>query len=140
MKRQLMALGALIVICSSACGPAAVPAATTSPLQKPVEALEDSAEDTAMEVETNEGVESLEDLAVSLCLRELAGQLQVAEEQIQVVSVEPMNWPDASLGCPEPGKMYAQVIVPGFRVLLEAGDAGYLYHTDGQRAISCQEP
>ena len=136
MKWRLIAVGTLVAICLSACGPAADPATTVSPLQEPA----GLGEDTEMEAQNNEVVETLEDLAVNLCLRELAGQLQVAEEQIRVVNVEPENWPDASLGCPEPGKMYAQVIVPGFRVLLEAGDTQHLYHTDGRRAISCREP
>lgn len=45
----------------------------------------------------------------------------VQESEIRVVSVEGETFNDTSLGCPEPGKMYAQVMTPGFVVLIEAG-------------------
>lgn len=38
----------------------------------------------------------------------------------QVISTEPLDFSDASLDCPEPGAAYAQVITPGFRILVEA--------------------
>lgn len=38
----------------------------------------------------------------------------------RVVSSEPRDFPDASLDCRQPGSAYAQVITPGFRVLVEA--------------------
>jgi len=57
---------------------------------------------------------------------------------IRVLSVEVVDWPDASLGCPQPGMVYAQVITPGFRVLLEVENDKYEYHTDrGERVVLC---
>ncbi len=57
---------------------------------------------------------------------------------INVQSVTAQNWPDASLGCPEPGMMYAQVITPGYAVRLEAGGQSYEIHTSkGGRAVLC---
>jgi hypothetical protein len=47
-----------------------------------------------------------------------------------LVTVEYVEWPDASLGNPEPGMAYAQVITPGFKIVFEAGGAPYEYHTD----------
>lgn len=44
----------------------------------------------------------------------------VAVSEIEVTSIEAMTYNDAALGCPEPGKMYAQVLTPGFMVLLDA--------------------
>ena len=38
------------------------------------------------------------------------------------------TWPDASLGCPEPGMMYAQVLTPGILVVLSYGGELHRYH------------
>lgn len=48
---------------------------------------------------------------------------------IKLASIERVQWSDTSLGSPQPGMMYAQVIVPGFRMVLEAEGKRYLYHT-----------
>src|SRR5438132_10035603 len=42
-----------------------------------------------------------------------ASELGVGADAVVVQRVEPVDWPDASLGCPRPGMMYAQVITPG---------------------------
>lgn len=44
---------------------------------------------------------------------------------LDFVSIEPAEWGDASMGWPEPGKSYAQVITEGFRIT--ARGAGKLY-------------
>src|SRR5262245_26364313 len=45
-----------------------------------------------------------------------------SDKEITVVSAERVSWSDASMGCPAPGMMYAQVIVPGYRIILRVGD------------------
>jgi hypothetical protein len=35
---------------------------------------------------------------------------------VDFISIEPAEWTDASLGWPEPGKSYAQVMTDGFRI------------------------
>lgn len=49
---------------------------------------------------------------------------------IQVVNVEAVDWPDACLGVPIPNAMCAQLITPGYRVSLSAGEQTYEVHTD----------
>ena len=51
-------------------------------------------------------------------------------QAIAIVSVEPVDWPDACLGLPRPDEACAQVITPGLRVVLSAGGRGYEYHTN----------
>ncbi len=51
-------------------------------------------------------------------------------DQVRVLGVEEVDWPDTSLGCPEPGKFYAQVITPGYKITVRAGDTAYEYHAD----------
>lgn len=72
---------------------------------------------------------------VALAQEDLARRLALPSDAIRLVSVEAVTWADASLGCPEPGLMYAQVVTPGFLVLLEADDQAYEYHTDTERLV-----
>lgn len=46
----------------------------------------------------------------------------------QVLRAESVTWPDAGLGCPQAGMAYAQVLVPGYRVLLRVGERELHYH------------
>lgn len=76
--------------------------------------------------------------AVNAAENDLAERIGVAKSAIKLVSTELVNWPDSSLGCPQPGMMYAQVITPGYRVTLESGDQTYEYHTGGSRLVLCK--
>lgn len=76
---------------------------------------------------------------VALAISDLAVRLGVAEAEIRVVSVEAMNWPDTSLGYPQPGYAYAQVITPGFRILLDARGKIYEYHSDYSHIVFVAE-
>ncbi len=69
----------------------------------------------------------------------LAQELGVASDDIEVTAVEPVEWSDASLGCPEPGQSYAQVITPGYRIILRAQEERHEVHTDreGQIIVVC---
>jgi hypothetical protein len=66
---------------------------------------------------------------------DLAARENVSADEVEVVRVEAVDWPDASLGCPEPGMMYAQVITPGWRIVLRVGSREAIYHTDQRRVI-----
>jgi hypothetical protein len=68
--------------------------------------------------------------ALTAAKADLMKRLGVAEEAILVKSVEAVQWRDSSLGCPQPGMMYAQVITPGFRIVLTVEGQTYEYHTD----------
>lgn len=82
------------------------------------------------------GLAQVRDLAIA----DLAGRLNAAPEAIIVRTLEDVDWPDASLGCPEPGFMYAQVITPGYRIILEAGGQTYAYHASRYAVKLCQQP
>jgi hypothetical protein len=49
-------------------------------------------------------------------------------ESFQVVEASAREWPDSSLGCPQPGMMYLQVISEGYQVVLKAEGKLYDYH------------
>lgn len=73
----------------------------------------------------------------ALAVADLASRLGIPESAITVRTVESVEWPDASLGCPRPGMMYAQVITPGYRIVLEADGKRYEYHTSRTHVMLC---
>lgn len=66
---------------------------------------------------------------------DLAKNKGIPKEGIQVVKVEAVEWGDASLGCPRPGYVYAQVITPGYRIILADSRRQYEYHTHKSRSV-----
>ncbi|GBD08231.1 hypothetical protein HRbin22_00464 [Candidatus Thermoflexus japonica] len=64
--------------------------------------------------------------------QDLAARLGVPAAEIQVVEARAVTWPDSSLGCPEPGRMYLQVLTPGYRIVLEVRGQRYAYHAGRQ--------
>ncbi|MEA2531632.1 MAG: hypothetical protein QOG89_3276 [Thermomicrobiales bacterium] len=67
---------------------------------------------------------------VQAVLADAAGRLSVPADELQVVSFESWEWPDASLGCPEEGGFYAQVITPGYLIVVTGAGEQLEYHTD----------
>ncbi len=68
----------------------------------------------------------------------LAARLGLDQASIRVASMEPRAWPNAGLGCPEPGRLYASVLTDGFLIELEAGGQTYRYHTDARTVRLCE--
>src|SRR5688572_323668 len=60
----------------------------------------------------------------------LSGNLGLPTDKITLVSTEAVDWPDECLGIVNAGLVCAQVITPGFRVVLEANDRQVEYRTN----------
>lgn len=60
-------------------------------------------------------------------LDDLMSKEGLQREGVEVERSEYVIWPDGSLGCPEPGVMYTQAQVPGYWVVVRAGDKRYDY-------------
>ena len=69
--------------------------------------------------------------------RDLASRIGVTERDIQFVAAESKTFPDASLGCPEPGMQYAQAQVAGWVLTFRRGERVFTYPADDARAIPC---
>ena len=69
---------------------------------------------------------------------DLSKRMGIPKSDIKVVSVEAVQWPDASVGCPQPDRMYAQVVTPGYLIILEAGGQMYEYHSAGAGVGLCK--
>jgi hypothetical protein len=91
--------------------------------------------------ETSTSVQEEDMDLVDEAIVDLATRLGVSETDIEVISIEEVTWPDGSLGCPEPGKMYTQALVEGHRVVLGHGERVYVYHSGTDRApFLCPNP
>jgi hypothetical protein len=74
-------------------------------------------------------------------LADLAERLQIGQDEIKIVSVEQMMWRDSSIGCPKTGQAYLTVIVPGYKIVLEAAGTRYSYHAgDTGEVFWCENP
>jgi hypothetical protein len=74
--------------------------------------------------------------AIALARAALATRLGVDAASITVVQTTPMEWPNSALGCPEPGRAYAQVVTPGYIVELAQGDTHYIYHAGANGGLA----
>ena len=73
------------------------------------------------------GIQTLQ-AVVETVLTEASRQTGLDRESLEVLSAEAVTWPDGSLGCPKPGMMYTQALVPGYRVQIRAGERVLDYH------------
>ena len=74
-------------------------------------------------------------------ITDLTERLDVAAEDVTVVSVEEVTWNDGSLGCAKPDMLYTQATVDGTRITLKVGDKEFAYHSGGGAAPAyCKKP
>ena len=67
-----------------------------------------------------------------------AKRFGVSMNAVVLARAEQVTWADGSLGCPEPGRMYEQALVPGFRLVATTSEGALEYHSDGQgRIVTC---
>lgn len=117
--------------------PSSETAAENSPLSPPGTPLSDRSGQERSPVATPSEAPAE---VVAAAKERLASELDTSTEVVEIIAIEPVEWSDASLGCPEPGKMYAQVITPGYRVLLQVEGEQFEVHTDreGRTAVICE--
>jgi len=121
-KKVWLVVGSvLILMLVVSCAPAATPT------------------DTQTGTPASPSVPSEAEKAVEQAKIDLAQRKGIAKEKIVLIRVDDVDWPDTSLGCPEPGKVYAQVITPGYKILLSDGQDEYEYHSDKENnVVYCQ--
>ena len=144
MREALMRLVMLVVAAlSPACGATSLPAtpgapspaATTGPaMASPAAPSPEAGAGGAGPTAT---IPPAVEQAAQIAIADLGRRLGVAAAQIVVKSSQPVDWPDTSLGCPQKGMMYAQVITPGHKVVLTVGGKDYTYHTSKSQAVLC---
>jgi hypothetical protein len=80
------------------------------------------------------------DEAIATARKALAAREGSRGAEAEVVSADAAEWRDSSLGCPESGKLYAQVILAGYRVVFRAGATVHVVHVSGADAVVCGKP
>jgi len=80
-----------------------------------------------MPMPASRGLQSL----VQLAMTDLVLRMGADADQIELLEVRSVVWPDGSLGCPQPGKRYTQATVDGMLIRLRVGDEVYDYHSGG---------
>jgi len=96
-------------------------------------------EQTQYETVLNDSVVPEYSPVVDLAKKDLSERVNIPIGDIKLVKEEAVDWPDTSLGYPEEGMMYAQVITPGFKIILKAGNKLYEYHSDYERIVGPKE-
>ena len=67
--------------------------------------------------------------AVTAAIAGAAQQLGVTPDVLTLISYEAVDWPDACLGVVVPGMMCAQVVTPGYRIMLRGPQGEFEVHT-----------
>lgn len=136
MKTHWFSLAVLVPLVLASCAPSGAETLPPDPQKPPFEeALPTSTENVLQSSNTPEATEMPSnpppvEKFVSLAKKDLAERLKITMDGITLVKTAEMTWPNAALGCPSPGKMYAQGQVPGYQIQLKAGDVEYVYNTD----------
>lgn len=77
---------------------------------------------------------------VNLAKEDLAKRLGIDAGQIEVVEARAVEWRDTSLGCPQPGMAYAQVLQDGLLIILRVDGRLYEYHSGrGRPPFLCEQ-
>jgi hypothetical protein len=67
-----------------------------------------------------------------------ARRFKVESSAVVLTRAERVTWPNGALGCPEPGRMYTQMLVPGYRVVAKTAEGELTYHTDARgNVVNC---
>jgi hypothetical protein len=160
----------LLVLLVSACGSetsgseqpvdaAQQPAATTTEATEATPGDTDAAEKRATATTTDESTaaedapestpaeeeEAMSEIPAEIRERAqsaLAAYLEVEPETLTLTGGAAVEWPDSSLGCPQPGEAYMQVIMEGYQlVFTDATGSEYAVNTtqSGDPLIVCEE-
>jgi hypothetical protein len=141
-RRTLTATIAGLALLLAACGEATE---ESPPAEREVEETTPGDEDD----ETDEAADGDEASEVPADLGEFteqaiaaaAAERGVAEEEIEVLRSEEVEWPDGARGCPEEGEMYTQAIVPGYLAVLDvAGEEQSWHGAEDEAPFHCEEP
>lgn len=94
---------------------------------------------TAPMTDSTSGTTSTTDLSateqqlVAQAMELVATESGIAIAELILTKIEAIEWPDASLGCPQPDTMYTQVITPGYQITLtDSQGTVYAVHSGSQ--------
>lgn len=109
--------------------PTAVPTTPPAPLERtPPPTAETIVPDSAGELP-----DVIQDLRNALI-----AELDLPPSRVRVLSFQEQQWSSTALGCPEPGRSYAQIVTSGYEVEIVVGGETRIFHLslDG-RPVDC---
>ena len=125
----------LVMSCAAGCAspgdePESPPLASENVIARPAEHAAGSPVElpTGTEADSPMSPSSVPQSTLDAALDDAATRTSIDRAKITVVSAASVTWSDGSAGCPEPGMMYTQALVPGYRIVLRAGDQVLNYH------------
>lgn len=68
------------------------------------------------------------DARITAAIDDLAAREDVDPSDVRVAEWGGVTWSDSSLGCPEPGMSYMQVLTDGYLLVLEVDGKRFEYH------------
>lgn len=78
---------------------------------------------------------------IAKATEDLAQRFSIPVTAITLIEAKAVTWPDSSLGCPQEGFAYSQVLTPGHLIVLESANNRYEYHAgNGPDVIYCPNP
>jgi hypothetical protein len=103
----------------------------SDPLEAPAQEENGESIEMSPTIPAESGLENLIERAKT----DLAQRLNIVLSQIDLIDAKAVVWPDASLGCPQPGMLYKQVPADGALVVLQVDGITYEYHNGGTRGL-----
>jgi len=99
--------------------------------------FDDMPKDPPLPIPANPGLQALIEKAKA----DLAQRLSITASQIKAIETKEVFWPDASLGCPQPGIVYDQIPIPGYLIMLMYAEKEYEYHASIRGdSLYCENP
>ncbi len=139
IRRSLLALLMIstIAACSAAGPGAASPAGTASPADAPTPSPTSARPSFALSPpplatvgpSSSPVVGEVPPAIMAAATVDLATKTGLDPSTFVTVRSEQVIWADGSLGCPEPGHMYTQVLTPGYWIQIQAGGKTYDYRS-----------
>ena len=138
MRQTLTSLAAVLLL-AAACGDAGADGVAEERSTRPIAASDDTiAPATTSPLPADDVPTGLGPL-VTAARADLAER--TGSTEATVVTAEFVVWPDRSLGCPQPGLVYTQVLSEGYRIVLDVGGVRYHYHGGGGTGpFLCESP
>ena len=148
MRMRWISLFSLLSIVLTGCGASQVntedpttapkePASPSSPSPTTPKQWDDMPIDPPLPITPNPGLEAL----IQSAKADLAQKLSIPASQIKATETKEVFWPDASLGCPQPGIAYNQIPTPGYLIMLVYSENKFEYHADIHgNILHCENP
>jgi hypothetical protein len=137
---RIALLGGLVLVltgCGSAENTLAAGSQTESgnPISKATQSTQEPQKDITQMTQSEQLASSGMEILIEKAKEDLAQRLSIAITQIEFVEAKEVVWPDASMGCPQPGMAYIQVPQDGAMIVLQVEGKAYEYHSGGNRGL-----